>query len=315
MEAKPPGMPSAIAVSRVTIPWRSSISSARARIRGPAEGASAKSGAVSDQRPSTVPAAAARRRAKRRPPRSLRWAARRRGARSGAKASLVTSPDQARSQSASWSSSAEPSRSSRSSQKQGPWASRSRIASWISPSGRSSFALRRRRAGEPDVLAEVESDLAVVAPEGPGADPDQLAARAELVEPGRAVGAESPGQHVALPGLRRQRDALQRDQRLAQAIGPGAGAAVGVDVLPARQEAGELALVGRLDLLAQPGEAGAAQPAQDVGLAPLARGAAGEELAADDVAGALQLLQRRSSGRRRSGRRAARWGRGRGCAA
>src|SRR6476660_6588310 len=57
MEAKPPGTLSAIAVSRVTIPCRSSISSASARIRGPAEGASAKRGAVSDQRPSTVAAA------------------------------------------------------------------------------------------------------------------------------------------------------------------------------------------------------------------------------------------------------------------
>jgi hypothetical protein len=43
-----------------------------------------------------------------------------------------------------------------------------------------------------------------------------------------------------------------------------------IDVLPARQEAGQLALVGRLDLLAQAGQAGAAQPPQDIGLAPLA---------------------------------------------
>ena len=44
-----------------------------------------------------------------------------------------------------------------------------------------------------------------------------------------------------------------------------------VDALPARQEARERALVGRLDLLAQRGQRGAAQPPQHLGVAPLAR--------------------------------------------
>ena len=152
--------------------------------------------------------------------------------------------------------------------------------------------VRRRRAGEADVLAEVERDPPG-ARQRPGADPDDLAAGGQLVEPGRAVGAEPAREHVALPDLGRQRDALQRDQRLAQAVGAGAGRAVGVDVLPGGQEAGELGRVDRLDLLAQRGDAGAAHPAQHVGVAPLALAAARKQLAADQLAGALELSQRR----------------------
>ena len=66
-----------------------------------------------------------------------------------------------------------------------------------------------------------------------------------------------------------------------------------VDVLPGREEARELGLVDRLDLLAQRGDAGTADPAQDVGVTPLALAAAWEQLAADEVAAALELAQRR----------------------
>src|SRR5215203_3063032 len=152
----------------------------------------------------------------------------------------------------------------------------------------------RGRTGEPDVLAEVEGDLAVIATERPGADPDELATRAELVQPGRAVFAQAARQDVALPGLGSQGDALQGDKGLAHPVRTGTGPPVGIDVLPARQEAGQLALVGRLDLVAQAGEAGAAQPPQDVGLAPLARATSGQQLAAHDIARALELLQRRA---------------------
>ena len=68
---------------------------------------------------------------------------------------------------------------------------------------------------------------------------------------------------------------------------------MGVDVLPAGQEAGQLAAVGGLRLGAQVGDAGAPDAAQDLGVAPLALGAAGQQLAADEVAGALELAQRR----------------------
>ena len=155
------------------------------------------------------------------------------------------------------------------------------------------LAVGGRRPGEADVFAEVEGDAAVAAPEAPGADPDQLAAGAELVEPVRGVGAEPPRQHVGLPHFRRQRDALQRHQRLAQAVGAGARFAERVDVLPARQEAGELGPVGRLDLFAQAGERGAPHPAEHVGVAPLPLGPARQQLAADQRAFLLELAQRR----------------------
>ena len=129
--------------------------------------------------------------------------ARSRGARSGEKASLVTSPVQTRSQSALWSSSAgwSPMSASRSSQKRGR-----RRGARGSPRGPRRWRLQpgvgRRRAGEANVLAEVEGDAAVAAAAGAGADPDQLAAGAELVEPGWRVGAEAAWQHVSLPDLR-----------------------------------------------------------------------------------------------------------------
>ena len=70
-------------------------------------------------------------------------------------------------------------------------ASRLEIADRVVDLARERLQLRvgRRRAGEADVLAEVEGDAAVVAAQRPGPDPDQLAAGAELVEPARRVGA------------------------------------------------------------------------------------------------------------------------------
>ena len=62
------------------------------------------------------------------------------------------------------------------------------------------------------------------------------------------------------------------------------------------------------------GEAGAPHAAQDVGVAPLALAAAGQELAADERAGALELAQRRRRVDPVAVGRAARSGTGRGCA-
>jgi hypothetical protein len=64
-----------------------------------------------------------------------------------------------------------------------------------------------------------------------------------------------------------------------------------VDAVPARREARERALVDRLDLMAQGGQRGAPQPAQHLGVAPLALRAAGTQLAAHKLAGALQPRQ------------------------
>ena len=58
-----------------------------------------------------------------------------------------------------------------------------------------------------------------------------------------------------------------------------------------RQEAAERRLLGRLDLAPQRGERRAAQPAQHVGVAPLALDAAGPELAADELLRALELAR------------------------
>ena len=149
----------------------------------------------------------------------------------------------------------------------------------------------RRRPGEPDVLAEVEGDLAVAAAQRPGADPDELAAGAELVQPGRAVGAEPAGQHVALPGLRGQRDPLERDQRLAQPVGPA----------PERPWASTFCQLGRKRASSRWSVASTSWRSR----ARLARrsrrrtsashhsraGSAGQQLAADHVARSLQLLQ------------------------
>ena len=132
----------------------------------------------------------------------------------------------------------------------------------------------------------------------------------ELVEPRLAVGAEPARQDVALPDLGRQRDALERDERLAQAVGAGAAGPVGVDVLPAGEEAGQLALVGGLDLAPQVGEAGAAQAAQHLGVAPLALGPARQQLAAHQLAARARARAAPATGRRRSAARAAPVGNG-----
>jgi len=60
-----------------------------------------------------------------------------------------------------------------------------------------------------------------------------------------------------------------------------------------RQEAAERRLLRRLDLFAQRCERRAAQPAQDVGVAPFALGAARTELAADELVRELELSQDR----------------------
>ncbi len=58
--------------------------------------------------------------------------------------------------------------------------------------------------------------------------------------------------------------------------------------MPARQEAAERGLLDRLDLAPQRRERGAAQPAQHVGVAPLALAAAGPQLAAHELLLALE---------------------------
>jgi hypothetical protein len=63
--------------------------------------------------------------------------------------------------------------------------------------------------------------------------------------------------------------------------------------VPAGEEAGERLVVDRLDLLAQCGEARAAQAAKDVGLAPLTLHAARPKLAPHEAALALKAAKLR----------------------
>ena len=217
-----------------------------------------------------------------------------RGARSGANASFVASPAQTRSHSASWSSSGASSTStSRSVKKQAPRAAapgRARArrnpaaCPWTTAGGRGQYR---------EVLTEVERDPPGVPPERAGADPHDLAARAQLVHPRRRVRADAaraarraptPRPGARAPAAGRASRAAGRCRR------PTAGLAV--DALPGGQEAGERALVGGLDLLAQHGERRTAQAPQHLGMAPLAFAAAGPQLAADELAGALELAQR-----------------------
>ena len=146
----------------------------------------------------------------------------------------------------------------------------------------------RRRPEHGGVVAEVQRDPAAAAPERARADPHDLARRAQLVQPRRRVGARAARQHVALPHLRGQGDALQRDEHLAQPVDARPGRRVAVDALPARREAGERPLVGRLDLRAQGGERGAPEPAQHLGVAPLALRAARAQLAPHQLAGPFE---------------------------
>jgi hypothetical protein len=132
-------MPSARTPSRVTIPCRSSRSSARAR----GSGAPGKRPVVPDQRPCVAVIASARCREKRRGFFACLGAAKRRPARSGCQASFVTSPAQTRSQSAGSASSPSSSVSRRrSNQKRAPRESAARMASCASPSGGGSAAGR-----------------------------------------------------------------------------------------------------------------------------------------------------------------------------
>ena len=125
-------MPSARTPSRVTIPCRSSSSSASAR----RSAAPAKSRSVRDQRPCVAVAAVARVREKRLGLRSGFGTPYRRPARSGVQASFVTSPAQTRSQSAGRaSSSVSPPASSRSDQNIAPPARAARSRPCASSSG------------------------------------------------------------------------------------------------------------------------------------------------------------------------------------
>src|SRR5262249_59289701 len=82
-------------------------------------------------------------------------------------------------------------------------------------------------------------------------------------------------EHLRFPQRHRQRQTLQRDERLAQRCPT-------VDPVPVWQEAAERGLLRRLDLLPQHGERGATQAAQHIEVAPFPLGSSGTKLAADE---------------------------------
>ena len=131
------------------------------------------------------------------------------------------------------------------------------------------------------VLAEVEGDAVE-----PGARPDDLARGAEDVEVGRAIALHPPRKHVALPERDRERERLQRDERLAERL-------PAPDPVPRGQEAAESRLLRRLDLAPEHGERGPPDAAEDVRVAPFALRAAGSELTAHEALCALELLELR----------------------
>ena len=72
---------------------------------------------------------------------------------------------------------------------------------------------------QPHAVAEEQADATVVGTECTGADPDELAGRAQLVEHARPVAVDPGGQHVAFEHRRRDRHTLQLLERLDQRVG------------------------------------------------------------------------------------------------
>ena len=145
------------------------------------------------------------------------------------------------------------------------------------------LALGTRRATDGSqhgrVLSEVHGDAVE-----PGADPDELARGAELVELLGAIVGDASGQQLGLPERDGQRERLQRHESLPQARAP-------VDAVPRGEEPRERRLLGGLHLLAERRQRRPAQPPQHLGVAPLALGAARAQLAADEQLLGLQRAQ------------------------
>ena len=98
------------------------------------------------------------------------------------------------------------------------------------------------------------------------------------------VARDATRQELGLPERHRQRQRLERDERLAQRRAP-------VDALPAGEEAAERSLLGRLDFAPQRGERGPAQAAKNVRVAPFPLRAARAQLAADELVRPLERRQ------------------------
>ena len=197
--------------------------------------------------------------------------------------SLVTSPAHTRSHSAvsSTASSAVPAAATRSGQNGRARGRELLRGSRRAPARSGGSGSVTDDASSLHAVAEEQADPAVVGAERARAGPHELARRAQLVEHRGPVALDAHGEHVAFEHRHRDRDTLQLLERLDQRVHAPSPAA---DALPRRQEPHERDRVDRLDLVPERGERAAAQRPQHAGVAPLAFGAGGPELAVHDAA-------------------------------
>jgi hypothetical protein len=143
----------------------------------------------------------------------------------------------------------------------------------------------RRQTEQRGILPEGDCHSPAV-----GAQPDDLAAGAELIEQFRAVLGHARGQDLALPHLGSERKALEREEHLPQPLDPAA-AADPAHRVPVEREARQRGLLDRLDLAAQARDRGAADTAQHLDVTPLAAPATRSQRAVDERSLALERRQ------------------------
>ncbi len=126
-------------------------------------------------------------------------------------------------------------------------------------------------SGSPDhdgeLVAEAEAQPAVGGSEGTGADPHDVAARAQVVEIAAAIAEHASRQHVPFERGSDERCSLEQAERLDESI---EAAPVGGDAMPGGQESCQGLLLDGLDLAAQRGQRSPAELAQHLHVAPLA---------------------------------------------
>ena len=144
-----------------------------------------------------------------------------------------------------------------------------------------------RRAGAA-ALGQIERDAAIAIAELLEADPHHFAGGHQRVEIGGAVIEHARRQDLALQIGGGQRRALQNLDGVEQGV---EAAAWDSDAVPAGEQAAEGVLFGGFDLAAQAGERLAADLLQHLGVAPFAMHALGTELAFEQLAIGVQAAQ------------------------
>src|SRR5712692_6708697 len=140
------------------------------------------------------------------------------------------------------------------------------------------------------VPTKVEGNSPVGGTKRAPADPDDLAHRHQLVEEAWAVARDAAADDVPLDDAGRQRESLQLEHDLEQAIHAARPRAQAV---PLRQEARHHLRRHRLDLAAERGERAPAQHAQHLRMAVLPASSSPAKLADDHVPPGRDLRQRR----------------------